>query len=63
MNSLHWKKKSANLSVGSVVITSFDLVESGIRPIQLIGVVVNGQAVRSLDLCRDDVLDVIARQV
>jgi len=62
MNSLHWKK-SANLSVGSVVITSLDLIESGIRPIQFIGVVVNGQAVGGLDLRRDDVLDMIARQV
>ena len=57
------RERHANLATGSIIVASLDLIKSGIRPIQLLGIVVNGETIGRLDFCCDDIVHLVARQV
>lgn len=61
--SANHRERRANLANGSIIVASLDLIKSGIRPIQLLGIVVNGETIGRLDFCCDDIMHLVARQV
>ena len=61
--SANHRERHANLATRSIIVASLDLIKSGIRPIQLLGIVINGETIGRLDLCCDDIMHLVAREV